>query len=178
MPRTQVRPDHAFQGRRIRRQVFHRARQPEHAFIMPFAGEEVLCPLDAEARKRSFHLVDGSHLIAAIADVGQPLLDLARQGQGRAEPLLGPQSAIAFKQMASSEGSTSRRNRLGAGKMPRRTRSRTSCYIVLGERSMADEQAIKGRSQTIDITRRSHIIEPARRLLRAHVPWSSHRGTR
>ena len=40
---------------------------------------------------------------------------------------------MAFKQMASSAGSIDRRRRRGAGKMPRRTRSRTSATLPDGK---------------------------------------------
>ena len=142
---------------------------------MSLPAEQVLCPLDAKASQRSFHLVERPHLIAAIADIGQPGLDLGRQG-ARGEPNRSSgRTAIAFKQMASSAG----RSRGGAAEGREDSRAghgRGLGHISIGERGVPDEQAVERCAQPIDIARRPDLIEVARRLLRAHVPRRSHRG--
>ena len=144
---------------------------------MPLPAEQVLSPLDAKSRQRSLHLVECPDLIAAIADIGQPDLDLTRQVQGRAEPLFRPKGH-RFQANGLERGVDLPAEPSRCGKIPRRTRSRTLGHISIGERGVPDEQAIERRAQPVDVARRPDLVEVARRLLRAHVPRSSHRGSR
>ena len=140
--------------------TFSRARASQSipsACLLPV--QEVVSPFDAEAGQRALHLVGRSNLLAAVADVGQPGLDLLGQVQGRGMPVLGLRAPWPSGRSPRAPGRSPGRAAAARGRCRARTRSSTSETSPSGNGDVPDQQAIQGRAQAVDVAGRTDPLE-------------------
>ena len=109
--------------------------------------------------------------------VGHPSLDVVGQGLGRGIAILGL-VAMAFWQTASSARSIVGSSCRGGGEgHPRCTARSTSASLAL-ERRLAGQQAVKRRTQAVNVRARAQLLQVALGLLGAHVGRGPQRTAR
>ena len=177
MPAAQAGADDPVELRRIGRDVLQRTGQPEHPLAGHPALEEAAGALDGQPGQRPLDVAQRPLVLAAVADVRQPGLDLLGQRDRRGVPVLGIH-----------------RHRLQADRLERRIDRPPQPSgrgedrpahplqdvgdVARREGAVPDQQAVERRPQAIDVAGRADPVQVARRPARGSCTAASRAPSR